>query len=87
MVGYRIRQIRMVYLVGFTALLLAGTGATGFAAQSSGRRTRSVNPGESGSRQIRHRNAKITLLMPCGQEWGLSWMAAGFMRPIIPGMS
>jgi hypothetical protein len=36
MVGYGIRQIRMVYLVGFTALLLAGSGVKGFAVQSSG---------------------------------------------------
>ena len=29
MVGYRIRQLRMVCLIGLTALLLAGTGWCG----------------------------------------------------------
>ena len=36
MIGYGIRQIRMVYVVEFTALLLAGSGVKGFAAQSPG---------------------------------------------------
>jgi hypothetical protein len=36
MVGYRIRQIRMVHLIGLTALLLAGSGVRGLAAQSPG---------------------------------------------------
>jgi alpha-galactosidase len=45
MVGYGIRQIRMVYLVGFTALLLAGSGVKGFAAQSSGEEHGLLVPG------------------------------------------
>ena len=86
MVGYRIRQIRMGYLIGLTALLLAGSGVRGLAAQSPGEEHAlriTVNPAD-GRYEIAMAESRSYALRA---GVGLSWMAAGFMPPIIPGMS
>jgi alpha-galactosidase len=87
MVGYGIRQIRTVYLVGFTALLLAGSGVKGFAAQSPGEEHGlqiTVNPADGRYDVAMPKSHSYALRAGVGVELDGRWLhASDYPRHVV----
>jgi hypothetical protein len=87
MVGYGIRQIRMVYLVGFAALLLAGSGVKGIAAQSPGEEHGlqiTVNPADGRYDIAMPKSRSYALRAGVGVELDGRWLhASDYPRHVV----
>jgi alpha-galactosidase len=87
MVGYRIRQIRMLYLVGLTALLLAGSGVRGLAAQSPGEEHAlriTVNPADGRYEIAMAESRSYALRAGVGVELDGRWLhASDYPRHVV----
>ena len=87
MVGYRIRQIRMVCLLGLTALLLTGSGVRGLAAQSPGEEHAlriTVNPADGRYEIAMAESSSYALRAGVGVELDGRWLhASDYPRHVV----
>lgn len=87
MVGYRIRQIRIVYLLGLTALLLADSGVKGLAAQSPGEERAlqiTVNPADGRYDIAMANSGSYALRAGVGVELDGRWLhASNYPRHVV----